>query len=506
MQDYTIAKDFPLTDEQNEIISYMLQRPQAICAAQTGIGKTLTMSTAAIHLLSIYKDLHFIIICPQKAVKAFRRELSRLIVEYNELSSSTKRFNVNKRITLITHSMIEKYVQEVVDLRAKYRLGCIVDEAHAAQDPNSKFYKIMMRIRPMFAVFWGATATPLKNDITGLYWMVHLVSPGFFGNWQTFKNSYLIVKTENIRQKIVRGGKPIYLDRKVEEIVGYRNIDNLKQKLDTIIIIRQLQYNLKFHYEKVPLTAEEEHFYLMAGKGLFMKEETRDVWAARLHQLQRIIDNVHEDHVTNTNKFSSKEKCLMKVVMELCKTKEQILIYFDYTDALERIKYILNETKGYLGIKQILEVSGDINQKQREKVEEQIDKGTIVLVTQAGTESINLQKANTVIFYDIPFAVQTFIQMVGRITRMDSKYDHQDIYFIEAEGTSDTYRRILLQMNGQLIAQIFGKVNTLPLEMKFIDKKRSKQLRNALLWSFKAGKLATQEAIDRIIKVDDNFM
>lgn len=472
----------------------------------TGIGKTLTMSTAAVHLLAKYKDLHFIIICPQKAVKAFRRELTRLRVQFNELSSSTKRFSLNTRITVITHTMVEKHIQEIVDLRAKYRLGCIVDEAHAAQDPESKFYKIMMRIRPMFAIFWGATATPLKNDITGLYWMVHLVSPGFLGSWQAFKMMYLITKMENVRQKIIRGGKPIYLDRKVEEIIGYKNIEALSKKLDEIIIIRQLQYNLKFHYEKIKLTAEEEHFYLMAGKGLFMKEETRDVWAARLHQLQRIIDNVHEDHVTNTNKFSSKEKCLMKVIMELCKTNEPVLIYFDYTDALERIKYILNETKGFLGIKQILEVSGDISQKQREKVEEQIDKGTIVLVTQAGTESINLQKANTVIFYDIPFAIQTFIQMVGRVTRMDSKFDHQDIYFIEAEGTSDTYRRILLQMNGQLISQLFGKVNTLPLEMKFIDKKTSKQLRNALLWSFKAGKLATQDVIDRIIKVNDNFM
>ena len=173
---------------------------------------------------------------------------------------------------------------------------------------------------------------------------------------------------------------------------------------------------------------------------------------------------------------------------------------------LNRIKYLLNETKQFTGVKQVLEVSGDINQKQREKVEEQIDKGTVVLVTQAGTESINLQKANTVIFYDIPFAIQTFIQMVGRVTRMDSKYDHQDIYFIEAEGTSDTYRRILLQMNGQLINQIFGKVNTLPLEMKFIDKKIGKQLRDSLLWSFKAGKLATPDVINRIIKTEDNFM
>lgn len=33
--DYTIAKEFPLTDEQNEIIEFMLKKPQAVCAAQT---------------------------------------------------------------------------------------------------------------------------------------------------------------------------------------------------------------------------------------------------------------------------------------------------------------------------------------------------------------------------------------------------------------------------------------------------------------------------------------
>ena len=152
VKDYTIAKQFPLTEEQNEIIDYMLQRPSAICAAQTGIGKTLTMSTAALWLQSYYPDLHFIIICPQKAVKAFRRELTRLNVSFNELSSSTHRFSLSNKMTMITHTMVEKHIQEIVDLRAKYRLGCIVDEAHAAQDCDSKFYKVMMRIRPMFAV------------------------------------------------------------------------------------------------------------------------------------------------------------------------------------------------------------------------------------------------------------------------------------------------------------------------------------------------------------------
>ena len=31
---YTLRKDWPLTDDQNEIIDFMIKRPKAVCAAQ----------------------------------------------------------------------------------------------------------------------------------------------------------------------------------------------------------------------------------------------------------------------------------------------------------------------------------------------------------------------------------------------------------------------------------------------------------------------------------------
>lgn len=35
MSNYTLRKDWPLTDDQNEIIDFMIKRPKAVCAAQT---------------------------------------------------------------------------------------------------------------------------------------------------------------------------------------------------------------------------------------------------------------------------------------------------------------------------------------------------------------------------------------------------------------------------------------------------------------------------------------
>ena len=54
-----------------------------------GFGKTYLMCTALCHLLLKYPDTHAIVICPQKAVKAFKKELSqKLRIVYNTLTSS----------------------------------------------------------------------------------------------------------------------------------------------------------------------------------------------------------------------------------------------------------------------------------------------------------------------------------------------------------------------------------------------------------------------------------
>ena len=42
---YTLRREYPLTDEQNEVIDFLIKRTQAINACQTGFGKTYTRCT-----------------------------------------------------------------------------------------------------------------------------------------------------------------------------------------------------------------------------------------------------------------------------------------------------------------------------------------------------------------------------------------------------------------------------------------------------------------------------
>jgi len=180
------------------------------------------------------------------------------------------------------------------------------------------------------------------------------------------------------------------------------------------------------------------------------------------------------------------------------------LVYCDYNEVIDRLELILNKSKSITGVKQILKVTGDVSQKQREKVEDLIDNKTVVLITSAGTESINLQRADSIVFYDIPFSILTFIQAVGRVTRIDSKYSEQYVHILEAVGTIDSYKRCLVQINGGLISNMFGKVETLPLEVGQIDRNLTRQLKQGLLWCFKQNRLLTEEELKQILEEGKN--
>lgn len=487
MRDYTINPKYPLLPEQNECIDFMLRRARCICSAQTGLGKTYLSCTATLYLLNYYKDLHCIMIIPQKALKAFKKELSqKLHTKYNIWTSSGKEVMKGARITLVTHTALSKYVSDIIKLRQTFKLMAVVDEIHNLQNPDSKFYKLMLSLRKFFSIFYGLTATPLKNDISGLYHMINLVEPGYLGSWNTFCFHFLITRKRYIK------GRGYTL-----EITGTKNRELLQRKLQEIIILRQKVYNLDFKYHSCELTEPERKRYFLAGKGL-LRESAKKNWAVRLHDLQQVVDNVHNNY--EQIPLTNKERLLLALLKQKNSQGDICVVFSTYYETLFRIKDVITKYKSQIGVTKILEVHGKVDLKQREKVEELIEPGSVVLITEAGTESINLQRANSIIFYDIPFGIQCFTQACGRVTRMDTKFENQAVHILEARGTIDTYKRVLIQSHTNLITMLFGKMETLPLEVVDLDRNSVDQLRKVLLWSFSKGTPLTDELINNILK------
>lgn len=469
------------------------------CSDLTGFGKTLTNCTAMLWLLLRYKDTHAIMLIPQKAVKAFKRELTeKLRVPFNTLSSGKAEMQAGARITLITHTSLKKHMDYITELRKSHRLLLLVDEAHVLSSKDSKIYQMLASIRHYFSICWFATATPLKNNIEGLYWLMYMLDPRIFGNWYSFKSNYLVIDKHPITRLVGKGKNKYRKTVWTEEIVGYKNLDTLKKILDMYIIIKQKPYNLEFLYHKTELTESEIEPYLEAGEGL-LRETAEDSFAVRMHDLQQVVDNINEKYRVR-DRMSSKEQVFIKLIAKKMREHHPTLVYCDYNEVIDRLELLLKASKKITGVKQILKITGDVSLKNREKVETQIEDGTVVLITSAGTESVNLQKADSLVFYDIPFSILTFIQAVGRVTRMDSKFNKQYIHIIEASGTIDSYKRYLVQINGGLIMSMFGKMETLPLEVGQVDRNVTRVLKQGLLWCFRQKRLLTEKELEKILE------
>jgi superfamily II DNA or RNA helicase len=508
-KDYTLKgkQKLILKPEQNEIVEALLNNDFYFNFAQTGIGKTLSTLTAAIHKAIERKedDIHFILLLPNSAIKAFTDALAtQLGVLYNIYTATNTRAKEGARFHIFNYSTIGKdlfnikkkvlktnpYFDKLKELKLKHKnLWLIADEAHVLQDTATIQYKTVKAIRPWFVGMWFLTATPILNNLEGFYYMVDLVKPGFFKNIYSFKNTFEILEKKVIWKSFTNGQKKAI---NTFEVIGYKNLDVLAKKTDEIGIIRALEYNVIFNYKSVGISEFMAKYYKQAAEGLFSgtknksgktKKSNQEHAGARLHDLQRVISNSHKDfQVLDRNEITEKELLLINTVKEVIKKQEAVLIYFSYLETLERIKYIFEKLKVKLQISTIHEISGNVSQGKRKSVEATIKPRDIVLITSAGTESVNLQKANNLIFYEIPFPLRQFIQACGRIARTNSKFDQFNIYILEAEGTIDTYKKNRIISNSSAIKAVLGGSNILPIELLEISLQDKNVMKNEFLW------------------------
>lgn len=324
----------------------------------TGFGKTLVGCTSLVHILLNYSDTHAIILCPQKAVKAFRKELSEKIrVPFNELTSSKQEINPNNRITIITHTSYKNHIDYIANLKSQNkRLILLLDEAHVCESSESKFYKLMAQTRQYYSICYFMTATPLKNNIEGLFWLFNLLDPRIFNSYMMFEQNFIVTKLRKTKQTIGKGKDRRTITRQFKEIIGYKNLDKLQEILKNYIIIKQKKYNLKFHYYSKELKDSEFLPYMRASEGL-ARETSEDNFAVRLHDLQKVVDNIEPESKV-TDKLSSKEELFLQVILKCIREGHPTLVYCDYTEVVDRLETLLNlDICKKSGINKVLKVT-----------------------------------------------------------------------------------------------------------------------------------------------------
>ena len=84
------------------------------------------------------------------------------------------------------------------------------------------------------------------------------------------------------------------------------------------------------------------------------------------------------------------------------------------------------------------------------------DNAKILIVTDAGSEGLNLQFCNTIINYDLPWNPQKIEQRIGRCHRYGQKYDVVAINLLNTDNEADRRVYEILSRKFELFEGVFG--------------------------------------------------
>lgn len=125
---------------------------------------------------------------------------------------------------------------------------------------------------------------------------------------------------------------------------------------------------------------------------------------------------------------------------------QKVIVYTRFKSGIPRLMAILDR----LDIKHV-KVTGDENDKQRTSAMEAFQNPdgdvSVIIITDAGSASINLQAAGFLMFFDSPWTWGDLVQIVGRARRLNSAHKHVGVIHFTAKSTID--ERVLTVLAGK---------------------------------------------------------
>jgi len=469
-----------LTDEQKEGVKALSTHTSFLLADKTGTGKSAQVLFGYRELRRLVKkDIEWVllVLTTKTAAGVWPKENEKWVgMRCHRLESNVGNEYKSAEILVIRFNMVEK-LKDQLNWVYSNRMVCLaVDEVHTLANPECQQSMMANRLRACASVIWGVTATPLLNHLEKMFYIFDFIRPGYLGTFRGFSNRYLIKEKKYIR---IKGRR-----RTISVIVGYKNIEEIREKIKPMMLrrFRKSRADIKFH--RVPTSEAIEKLYRHTATGALTAKP--ELFAPRLPSLQLAVDNAidwdgepNED--TSLTNMSNKELYMIQLCKTILRRGEGVIVFSFFHKTIARLKMVLKMGVDY---NKLHVLTGSTPDAMRNKIEDELCSGDILVASASGGESRNFQAVNNIIFYNIPFDVISFIQGLGRVDRLGSEHDKIEAHILITEGTVDEYKAHLLENHIGLIQKVIGGPVELPTDMDKLSQKAIESLRKELLWKF----------------------
>ena len=402
---------------QKEGIEFALFRKAAIIADEMGLGKTVQAIGTAILKKQVFGFQKILVVCPASLKSQWKKEIEKfsnekaLIIE-GFPNERAKQYQDNKHLFLIVN-----YETILRDQTAINKAGIdllILDEAQRAKNYETKTASSIKKLNSKHVLV--ITGTPIENRLIDIFSIVSIIDPYFFGPLWEFSYQHCLFDPE-----------------RRDKINGYYNLQQLNQKLEQILIRREKrkvldqlpnvqQTNIPVNLS--PLQAELHASYAQGIASIIRKKFLTPFDLQRLQLLlanmRMVCDSTYLiDEETNESPKLDELKYILLEQLDVQNSDRKIIIFSEWVKVHKMIGKMLRENN--IGF---VELNGSVPVKLRGELIKKFEDNShckVFLSTEAGGSGLNLQVADTLINFELPWNPAKKNQRIGRIDRLGQK-------------------------------------------------------------------------------------
>ncbi len=464
----------PAIDLKTQLYPYQ-QQGVAFCALKTsaligdemGLGKTLQAIGTAMVKKEVFGFTKVLIITLASLKEQWKREIHRFSNETAAVISGNPEQRRTAYMEASSFFKITNYeaVLRDVTIIARFKPDLVIlDEAQRIKNFTTKTADAVKQIPRKHALV--LTGTPLENKLEDVYSIVQFLDPYMLSPlWRFAADHFMLSRNKK--------GK----------IVGYRNLEQLHRQLQAIVIRRKKEdvlselpkevvnnYYLDLHEKQQKIHSG----YLQSLLPLLNKKFLTPMDLRRIQELlmrmRMVCDSTYlidrKSHISP--KLNELEGIVHEMVIE---NRRKMIIFSEWTT----MTFLIARQLSNAGIG-FVELSGKVPVKKRQHL---IDEFThnpecrVFLSTDAGGTGLNLQAADCVVNFELPWNPARMNQRIGRANRIGQKSRCVNVVNLITKDSIEEKICAGLQLKTELFEGVFdGKTDV----VEFSHEKRTEMI------------------------------
>ena len=434
---------------QEEGVRFALYKKSALIGDEMGLGKTLQAVAASILKKEIFGFSKVLVVTLASLKEQWKREIDKFTQEKATIVSGSARgrrqiYESDESLFKITNyeavlrdtSHISRFKPDLV----------ILDEAQKIKNFNTKTADAVKSIPRKHAIV--LTGTPLENKLEDVYSIVQFLDPDLLSPlWQFAADHFMLSR------------------QKKGKIIGYRNLDKLHQKLQSLVIRRkkrdvidQLPEEIVNNYY-IELTEQQQKIHAGYAQLLLPLINKKYHTPMDLRRIQELLLKMRQVSnstylIDKNTHISPKLKELESILSDLViQNGRKVVIFSEWTT----MTYLIARHLSNAGIA-FVELSGKVPANKRQALIDEFTNNPecrVFLSTDAGGMGLNLQAADCIINFELPWNPAKMNQRIGRVSRIGQESESLNVINLISKDSIEEKIYAGIQLKTDLFHGVF---------------------------------------------------